>query len=465
MIKIFASILLLYSFGFTQTIRFPNEWLFKVGDDSSYILTDFNDSDWNKIRVPSHWENSGFDNYDGFAWYRLHFSVDTQNLSENLFLLVGKVDDADETYLNGTLIGVTGKFPPLPQSSWNQQRVYQIPKGTLKKDNVLAVRVYDMGSPGGIHSGVVGIFTKSDYEKDLKLGPGPKKSFYQLVTSNGLIAAVYNEKLRIIEYAYPHIFAAYDSARKVLPFIKNLKLEIDDPPRSTKYENNSHVILVEYKNFDVRYFTSFTEDNKIFYITIEGDDEKIENINVSYSPGTSEIVSEEIIKKRADGKTEKYFLFSFNDSLHNNSRTLLNAKAKILASSDIAEEELKFSQKLFARTNIPKNLSKDERDLFEQSVTVLKMSQVSQSEIFPRSRGQILASLPPGMWNICWIRDAAYSIYALTKLGLYKEAREALNFFIKAETGYYKKFIHTDGIDYALELKNQIIMKMDRILN
>jgi len=450
MIRILFFFILNQACSFSQVIQFSNEWLFKVGDDANYKLTDYDNSDWEKIKVPSHWENSGFENYDGFAWYRLHFSVDIKNLNEKLFLLVGKVDDSDETYLNGTLIGSSGKFPPLAQSTWNQQRAYQIPKGLLKQENVLAVRVYDMGAPGGIHSGILGIFNEQDYVEELNLGPGPKKSFYQLVTSNGLIAAVYNEKLHLIENVYPHIFAAYDSARKVLPFIKNLKLETDDSPFSTEYEKNSHLILVKYKNFEVRYLTSFTEDNKVFYITITGNAEKIENINVNYSTAAGEIVSEEIIKQRADGKTEKYFLFSFNDSLHNNSKVLLNAKAIILTSHDFVERELNFSQELFARANITQHLSIDERNLFEQSITVLKMSQVSQGEIFPKSRGQILASLPPGMWNICWIRDAAYSIFALTKLGFLSEAKSALNFFIKAETGFYKKFIHSDGIDYGI---------------
>ncbi|MBU2447288.1 MAG: hypothetical protein KJ666_17180 [Bacteroidetes bacterium] len=439
-----------HSIVISQTITFPSDWLFKLGDDPNYKSTYLDDSNWDNIKVPTHWENEGYENYDGFAWYRLRFSLDKKDVQNEFYLLAGKIDDVDETYLNGKRIGATGKFPPQAQSAWNQQRAYQIPKGLLKENNVLAIRVYDMGAPGGIHSGVLGIFGKNSYEKELNLGPGPKKSFYQLVTSNGLIAAVYNEKQKLIENVYPHIFAAYDSAKKVKPFIKNLKLLIDDSPISTKYELNSHIILVKYKYFDVRYLSSFTEDNKIFYVQVIGKDENIENINVDFSPVETEIISEEIIRKNDDGEIEKYFLFSFNDSLHNNSKNLLYAKSKILSSINLIKEELKFSKDLFSLSNIPKELNKDERNLFEQSITVLKMAQVSQNEIFEKSRGQILASLPPGMWNITWIRDAAYSIYVLIKLGLFDEAKNALKFFLNAEAGSYKNYIHTDGLDYGI---------------
>ncbi len=78
------------------------------------------------------------------------------------------------------------------------------------------------------------------------------------------------------------------------------------------------------------------------------------------------------------------------------------------------------------------------------------MAQVSQSEIFKKSRGQILASLPPGMWNITWIRDASYAIYALIKLGFFDEAKNALQFFLEADAGYYKSYMHHDGIDYGI---------------
>lgn len=31
------------------------------------------------------------------------------------------------------------------------------------------------------------------------------------------------------------------------------------------------------------------------------------------------------------------------------------------------------------------------------------------------SYGQVLASLPPGMWNICWIRDGSYAVVGMVQ--------------------------------------------------
>ena len=192
--------------NWAQPISFPEKWLFKTGDDSSYKEFSFNDADWQKIKILSPWEEEGYTDYNGFAWYRLHFEVDKQYLDKELYLLLGKIDDIDETYLNGILVGKSGTLPPNTSSDWNTQRIYKISGGILKEKNVLAVRVYDFFMEGGIYQGAVGIFDKEGYEKELTLGPAPKKSFFQLVTSNGLIAAIYNEKQNKIEKILPHIF-------------------------------------------------------------------------------------------------------------------------------------------------------------------------------------------------------------------------------------------------------------------
>jgi GH15 family glucan-1,4-alpha-glucosidase len=95
---------------------------------------------------------------------------------------------------------------------------------------------------------------------------------------------------------------------------------------------------------------------------------------------------------------------------------------------------------------VPEQLSRRQRDLFEQSIAMLKMAQVAPED-GPNSAGQILASLPPGNWNICWPRDATYSILALNRLGLFQEARQGLDFFAKARVGQFEKFLgHAYGI-------------------
>ena len=78
-------------------------------------------------------------------------------------------------------------------------------------------------------------------------------------------SAVYNEKLNVIEAAYPHIFQSYDETTRVKPFLKNLKLLTDETPVSIIIMDNTHIIEVKYKSFIVRYFAPFITGEKIFY--------------------------------------------------------------------------------------------------------------------------------------------------------------------------------------------------------
>ena len=436
-----------------QVINLPQKWLFKTGDNSSYKELNYNDKSWNSIPVPSMWEDRGFANYDGFAWYRVHFNVNKIDQNKDLYLLAGTIDDADETYLNGTLLGSNGKLPPNPESQWNKQRIYKIPDYLLKDENVLAIRVYDMGMGGGIVGGTIGIFDRAGYEKELDLGPPPKKSFHQIVTSNGLIAAVYNEKTNMFEGVYPHIFQAYDENKKVQPFIRNLRLNIDEKPLAISYLKNTHIIDIKYKDFEVNYFASFTLNNKVFFAVIKGNKNAVDKLDFSFDNSYCEILHEEK-EFGTNDSSKKYFLFSFNDTLQKNFRIIRNLRKDL--SSDLNNNEVEFMLSIFKKSYIPKGLSDSERNLYEQSIAVLKMAQVTDNEIFEKAKGQILASLPPGGWNIAWVRDGMYSILAFNKLGLFTEAKKALSFYLNADAGYYKHYIYKDGIDYGVKYDYKI---------
>ncbi|CUS93304.1 hypothetical protein [Candidatus Kryptonium thompsonii] len=60
---------------FKLKLNLAGEWLFKTGDNLKWLEPEFDDSDWTKIKVPSTFESQGFEDYDGFVWYRLHFDV------------------------------------------------------------------------------------------------------------------------------------------------------------------------------------------------------------------------------------------------------------------------------------------------------------------------------------------------------------------------------------------------------
>ena len=130
------------------------KWLIKKGDTPERAAKDYKESGWKSIRVPGIWEKSTLPAYNGIAWYRVHFNISDEDLTKwegkKIGIVMGAIDDADVTYLNGVKIGGMGKFPPNKRTAWDKPRVYRIDKELLQDNNVLAVRVCDWTGSGGI---------------------------------------------------------------------------------------------------------------------------------------------------------------------------------------------------------------------------------------------------------------------------------------------------------------------------
>ncbi len=166
---------------FNMEINLRGRWYFEIGDNPKYADQNFDESNWVKVWVPEKWEDEGFPGYDGFAWYRVHVNIPEHLKEKSLFLKLGKIDDRDETYLNGKSIGKTGTFDGTDGSSaYNQERCYSLPKSLIKfgEENVIAVKVLDNRSQGGIYSGPIGIYSKEtvpllvEFDNEWKFSPG-----------------------------------------------------------------------------------------------------------------------------------------------------------------------------------------------------------------------------------------------------------------------------------------------------
>ena len=144
---------------FKTKVELKGQWKFSIGDNLNWAKPEYNDETWENIKVPSPWENEGFNGYDGFAWYRKHFKVSEDLKDKSIYFSLGTIDDADEVYVNGNMIGLSGSFPPNFKSEYAVSRMYSCPAQFLNfnKDNVVAVRVYDDQLEGGITSGDISI--------------------------------------------------------------------------------------------------------------------------------------------------------------------------------------------------------------------------------------------------------------------------------------------------------------------
>lgn len=421
-----------------------NHWKIIKEDKAEFKNPEFNDSSWQNIAVPAKWTETSVGMYHGFAWYRVSFDLPANFQKEDLMLELGTIDACDETFFNGEKIGATGKMPPNDQSAWDRQRNYVIPKSLLKSHNVLAIRVYHAGAFGGLYKGKLSLTQLKEYN-DLKAKAKlNKNSYHQLTTSNGLISAVYNAETNEIEAVYPHIFAQIDSTNSVKPFINNLKTNRTDKPISVGYKENTHIIEVKYKDLTINYFASFVNEDKVLYAEVTGRKDIIENFNFIFNEKNLNYEKTSDLSFIVKNNIKR--IYSFSEINVNNKKI----------NTDLCFNELAFMRNLINKAKIPATISVAERNVMEQAVSVLKMSQVSDKDELPLSHGQVLASLRPGVWAISWVRDGTFAISAMAKLGMYDEAKKGLEFMLKAKGNRFKNYIFRDGKNYGPEIDYQI---------
>ena len=99
-------------------------------------------SSWTTINVPGFFEDQG-QVLNGVVWYIKEILLPDTFTSIPARLLMGRIVDADEVYVNGQLVGKTTYQYP--------QRRYQVPAGLLKAGkNTIAVRVLNQSGKGGM---------------------------------------------------------------------------------------------------------------------------------------------------------------------------------------------------------------------------------------------------------------------------------------------------------------------------
>jgi sialate O-acetylesterase len=99
------------------------------------------DAAWEALPVPGLWEQA-WPGLDGTAWYRTTFTLTEDEARQGVRIGLGRIDDDDVTWVNGTEVGRT--------SGYSLPRAYDVPAAALRAgSNVLAVRVADYTGGGG----------------------------------------------------------------------------------------------------------------------------------------------------------------------------------------------------------------------------------------------------------------------------------------------------------------------------
>ncbi len=106
----------------------------------------FDDSKWGEMVLPRMLDGE-FASFDGVMYFRKKVKIAAGDAGKPALLMLGPIDDRDDAWINGTMVGATHE-----DGQWAAPRVYQVPEGLLKAgDNVVAVRVLDTSGPGGIN--------------------------------------------------------------------------------------------------------------------------------------------------------------------------------------------------------------------------------------------------------------------------------------------------------------------------
>lgn len=95
------------------------------------------------LGVYTAWGVPELERFLGMVWHRAKFTLTAEQASQAGELSLGVVDEADQTWVNGRLVGSTG--------DWSAQRRYRVQRGMLRAgENVVVVSVFNTNGQGGM---------------------------------------------------------------------------------------------------------------------------------------------------------------------------------------------------------------------------------------------------------------------------------------------------------------------------
>ncbi len=126
---------------------------------SKWYSPEFNASGWEVMKLPQAWEGAGLPGLDGVVWFRKEFTLSAAEAGREVIISLGPIDDSDECYVNGKLIGKT-------ENRYDFPREYKLAPGLLKEGkNVVCIKVIDTGGGGGLWGMDNQLYVEADGDK------------------------------------------------------------------------------------------------------------------------------------------------------------------------------------------------------------------------------------------------------------------------------------------------------------
>ena len=445
--KLYSLVVLLISIAFAD-VPLDGDWMFNIGDDSSWAKIELSDSAWYSITVPGSWESQGFVNYDGIAWYRVPFHLDSSYLEKDtLFLHLGKIGTIASPFINGVALADTMTVFDSSETAY-----YKIPAALAHSENLLAIKIDNKSGNGGIISGPV-LISRYGPQRIVKAAEHKAhRSWYNLPFSNGISTATYNVKSRDYTNFTPHIFMRYSgteytnivasSARTIL-FKNRREIALTEMETvSSGYINGTGIIHHKLRNndcvLDQYAFSPFTSDSPfwVFFMVLSGD--SIGDYALNFE--IDDLVQGMNVGKWSFQENNRKWLFvvcNYDQSLNPKSYNIIRKYKNEHPGFSALLKEIGWWKNWQQTTILPQNLSNTEHSVYLQSLALLKMAQ--SREKFP-SRGLVVHTFPPDQMAVAAVPGMSFSIDAFLKSGHFEEALATLQFIMNGNSGSLKHY-------------------------
>jgi len=113
-----------------------------LNGEKPWYSTTYQAINWHSFWLPGYWDDQGVKGLNGIVWFRKEIYLPSSMAGKQAKLFMGRIVNADEAYVNGTLVGsTTYQYPP---------RRYQVPAGVLKAGkNLIVIRISNAVGKGG----------------------------------------------------------------------------------------------------------------------------------------------------------------------------------------------------------------------------------------------------------------------------------------------------------------------------
>ncbi len=418
---------------------------FRVGDDDVWRSKYIDElEEWNFIPVPGAWETNGFPLLDGFAWYRIRFRIPPALRGDSLLLVMSGVDDADETFLNGVLVGKTGSFPPNIRTELRSLRVYPLPRFIREEHNLLALRVFDKGDEGGITGSIFRIIRAQDIARvldEIVDSPAPAHSLY---ISNGVMVSAISADSGIVRWSRPRPYDRISQDLLTENVLSRMRLTPADGgetsllPTSIGYLPGTGIVLASYGNgVEAYWYHPRDMEQKVLIAAIRTPVSSEAEVGISFTFDRPAWMYREETTER-NGYRTTYHLLVYNSCCMELAErdldlVLSQGEAVYGLDAEIARWRALHEGARF----IPGLLNPTEQAVYAQSMITILQSTVRESG---GGYGQILSGLEPKSRAVCVPTDHLLAVRALAAAGMGDRVREALDYVHGAEHKHYTLF-------------------------